>query len=68
MRRNSGEVEKVPFTASQSYHFRITKTQDFTGRNFKAPPMMHREAPNDPKLVHTGKIQQQKVLGPLWDL
>ena len=63
MRRNSGEVEKVPFSASQSYHFRITKTQ-----NFKAPPMMHGEAPNDPKLVHTGKIQQQKILGPLWDL
>ena len=52
------------FSVSQSYHLRIAKTQGYTSRNCEAPPMMHREAPNDPKTFHRGKSHQQKVFWP----
>ena len=49
---------------SQRYHLRIAKTQGFTSRNSEAPPMMDREAPNDPKTFHRGKSHQPKVFWP----
>ena len=64
MRRNSGEVIKMSFSVSQSYHLRIAKTQGSTGRNCEAPPIMHGGAPNDPKTLHRDKSHQQKVFWP----
>ena len=64
VRRNSGELKNMPFLVGQSDHLRIAKTQGYTSRNCEAPPMMHREAPNDPKTFHRGKSHQQKVFWP----
>ena len=61
VRRNSGELKNLPFLVGQSYHLRIAKTQGFSGWNYSAPPMTHREAQNVPKTFNRDKIHQYKA-------